>query len=270
MSYLHPAKSFSPQKLDEALNKVPEVTLSFWIVKLLSTTVGETGADYLAVNIGLGAGVTTAIMAALLAISLFAQLRSKRYVPALYWLAVVLVSIVGTQITDILTDHLEVSLTLSTAVFTVLLIATFSIWYGSEKTLSMKSITNTRRELFYWLAILLTFALGTAAGDLATEAIGLGFKLGCVVFSAMIAVIGIAYWFGLNSVTTFWLTYILTRPLGASFGDLLSQSREYGGLGFGSIWTSAIFLSIIVGFVAYLNVQQNPEMRLGSVDDRIN
>jgi uncharacterized membrane-anchored protein len=232
------------------LNKVPEVTLGFWIIKIMSTTVGETGADYLSVNAGLGKAVTGSVMAALLTTALFMQLRARRYVPWMYWLTVVLVSVVGTQITDTLTDGLDVSLYLSTTAFAVALTAIFSVWYRSEGTLSIREIYVGRREWFYWAAILCTFALGTAAGDLATEALGLGFRWGVVAFGALIAITMLAFSAGANPVLTFWIAYILTRPLGASLGDWLSQARQYGGLGFGAMLTSTIFLVIIIGLVA--------------------
>jgi uncharacterized membrane-anchored protein len=239
------------------LNKVPEVTLAFWIIKIMSTTVGETGADYLAVHVGLGRTVTNCVMAGLLIASLLLQLRSRQYVPWRYWLTVVLVSVVGTQITDALTDGLDVSLYLSTSVFAVALAATFAIWYAVERTLSIHTIITTRRELFYWAAILFTFALGTAAGDLATEALQLGFRLGVIVFGALIAVVALAYFRGANPVLTFWIAYVLTRPLGASLGDLLSQAQGYGGMGLGTIVTSAVFLTIIVVLVAFLSLGVN-------------
>jgi uncharacterized membrane-anchored protein len=239
------------------LNKVPEVTLAFWVIKIMSTTVGETGADYLAVHVGLGTAVTGGIMVVLLVGALLLQLRTRRYVPWNYWLTVVLVSVVGTQITDALTDGLEVSLYTSTTVFAVVLAATFAIWYAIERTLSIHTIVTTRRELFYWAAILFTFALGTAAGDLATEALNLGFELGVVIFGALIAVIAGAYYLGANPVLTFWIAYILTRPLGASLGDLMSQAQAYGGLGFGTVRTSIIFLSVIVVLVAFLSIGTN-------------
>jgi uncharacterized membrane-anchored protein len=237
------------------LNKVPEVTAIFWIIKILSTTVGETGADYLAVHVGLGAGTTAAIMVCLLAAVLILQLRAPRYTPRIYWLTVVLVSIVGTQITDLLTDKLQISLYLSTAVFACALAAIFAIWYGAERTLSIHTIVTKRREMFYWAAILFTFALGTAAGDLATEALGLGFQLGVIAFGAMISVIAASYSLGANPVLTFWLAYILTRPLGASFGDLLSQARNYGGVGLGTIYTSIAFLAVIVALVTWVTFE---------------
>jgi uncharacterized membrane-anchored protein len=215
----------------------------------MSTTVGETGADYLAVNAGLGKAATSSMMGVLLAIALFMQLRARRYVPWMYWLTVVLVSVVGTQITDALTDGFGVSLYFSTAVFALALAAIFALWYWRERTLSIRTIITPRREWFYWAAILCTFALGTAAGDLATEALGLGFQWGVVAFGVLIALTMLAFYLGANSVLTFWIAYILTRPLGASLGDLLSQSREYDGLGLGAMLTSVIFLAIIIGLV---------------------
>ncbi|WP_050422896.1 COG4705 family protein [Bradyrhizobium tropiciagri] len=250
------------------LNKVPEVTLVFWLIKIMSTTVGETGADYLAVHVGLGTSVTGLIMAALLTAVLTVQLRRDRYVPWVYWLTVVLVSIVGTQITDVLTDKLEISLYASTAVFTIALAATFAIWFALERTLSIHSIVTTRREAFYWAAILFTFALGTAAGDLATEALGLGFNVGVLVFVALIAGVAAAYALGANEVLAFWIAYILTRPLGASFGDMLSQSRDYGGLGFGTVYTSLAFLAVIIALLGWLSFEggseRNPEASPGA------
>jgi uncharacterized membrane-anchored protein len=256
--------------VDEAghrmLNKVPEVTLAFWVIKIMSTTVGETGADYLAVHVGLGTAVTAAITASLLLAALWQQLRSRRYEPWIYWLTVVLVSVVGTQITDALTDGLEISLYVSTAAFAVALASIFATWYRAERTLSIHTIVTMRRELFYWAAILFTFALGTAAGDLATEALGLGFNVGVVVFSALIAAIGAAYYLGANAVLTFWLAYILTRPLGASLGDLLSQARAYGGLGFGTVTTSIVFLAVIAALVTFVSLGASRVRQHQSVD----
>lgn len=232
------------------LNKVPEVTVAFWVIKIMSTTVGETGADFLAVNAGWGQGMTRAVMGTLLAAALFMQLRTRRYTPWIYWLTVVLVSVVGTQITDLLTDGLGVSLYVSTSVFAVALAAIFAVWYWTERTLSIHDIVTRKRELFYWAAILCTFALGTAAGDLATEALGLGFTWGAVGFGAMIATSYAAWRTGGNAVLTFWIGYILTRPFGAALGDMLTQAKTYGGLGMGAMWTSVLFLTVIVMLVA--------------------
>ncbi|WOD14063.1 COG4705 family protein [Paraburkholderia kirstenboschensis] len=247
-----PATSFT-----DWLNKVPEVTLSFWIIKIMSTTVGETGADFLAVNAGLGQGVTRTVMAALLAAALVTQLRTRRYTPWIYWMTVVLVSVVGTQITDLLTDGLGVSLYISTSAFAVALSAIFFVWYRVERTLSIHDIVTRSRELFYWAAILCTFALGTAAGDLATEALGLGFTWGAVDFGGLIAITYAAWRMGGNAVLTFWIAYILTRPFGAALGDLLTQAKTYGGLGMGAMWTSALFLSVIIMLVAVAQIGMN-------------
>ena len=229
----------------------------FWIIKIMATTVGETGADFLATHVGLGKAITGGIMATLLVTTLLVQLRSRHYVPWIYWLTVVLVSVVGTQITDALTDGFGVSLYVSTTIFALMLAATFTIWYSSERTLSIHTIVTTRRELFYWSAILFTFALGTAAGDLATETLSLGFTIGVWVFGALIAFMAAAYYLDANAVLTFWLAYILTRPLGASLGDLLSQSQTYGGLGLGTIQTSLIFFIVIAILVTFLSIGPN-------------
>ncbi len=228
------------------LTKVPAITATFWVIKVLSTTVGETFADYLAVNVGLGPLVTDAIMMTVLAVALFTQFRTRQYTPWAYWLCVVLVSIVGTQVTDFFTDTLGVSLYVSTTVFAVILAVVFLTWYRQERTLAITSIDTPRREAFYWGAILTTFALGTAAGDLATEALGLGFRTGVIIFGVLILATWLASRFGASLVATFWIAYVLTRPLGASLGDLLTQSKDFGGLDLGASLTSLIFFAVIL------------------------
>ncbi|MFV3308823.1 hypothetical protein ACNFBT_26465 [Pseudomonas sp. NY15181] len=242
------------------LNKVPEVTLAFWVIKIMSTTVGETFADFLAVDAGWGLGITTAAMAALFAAALTGQLRSRAYTPWIYWLTVVVVSILGTQLTDILTDVLDVSLYTSTAVFSVLLAINFAVWYGVERNLSIREIVTPRRELFYWTTVLCTFALGTAAGDLATEALSMGFTVGAVLFGGLIAATFAAWRAGVSPVLSFWIAYILTRPFGASLGDLLTQAKTYGGLGMGATWTSAIFLCVILILVTAAQLGANKSL----------
>jgi len=235
------------------LNKVPEVTIYFWVIKVMATTVGETAADFLNSTLNLGLTVTTYIIGSLLIAALVFQFRARRYVPSLYWLSVVLISVVGTLITDNLTDNFGVSLVTTTIIFAVLLAATFSAWYAKERTLSIHTISTTRREAFYWLAILFTFALGTAAGDLTAEVFNLGFWISALIFGALIAVVALAhYGLRLNAVLAFWIAYILTRPLGASLGDYLSQPRGDGGLGLGTVVTSALFLVTILSLVSYL------------------
>lgn len=238
------------------LNKVPEVTLYFWVIKILATTIGETGADFLAFRLGLGLVGTTAVMASLLAVLLWVQLGARRYVPTVYWVTVVLLSIVGTLITDNLTDKLGLSLFVSTAAFSGLLIAVFAAWFASERTLSIHTIVTRRRELFYWAAILFTFALGTAAGDLVAERLQWGYALSALVFGGLIAVCAAAYYLvHANAVAVFWCAYILTRPFGASIGDLLSQPSKAGGLGLGPTLVSAVFAVAIAGLVVVLSLR---------------
>jgi uncharacterized membrane-anchored protein len=254
MSFLRP----SAAGIGQMLNKVPEVTLIFWIIKIMATTVGETGADFLNVRLNLGLSGTSLVMGALLLIALFAQVRTRRYVPWLYWLTVVFVSVVGTLITDNLTDNLGVSLFVTTTVFSAALATTFAAWYAIERTLSVHTIITRKRELFYWAAILFTFALGTAAGDLMAEKLKLGYGPSALIFGALIAATYAAYrFFGANAILAFWIAYVLTRPFGASCGDLLSQSAGDGGLGLGATMTSFIFLSVIVGLVAFLTLNGN-------------
>jgi uncharacterized membrane-anchored protein len=251
-----PARTSVPREL---LNKVPEVTVFFWIIKILSTTVGETFADYLS-GLGLGLQGTTVVMSVAFLGVLVWQFRTRRYVPPVYWLTVVLVSVVGTLVTDNLTDALGVPLELSSAVFALALAGTFGVWYALEHTLSIHSIVTVRREAFYWLAILFTFALGTAVGDLVGERFGVGYWPTALLVALLIAAVAAGHLvFGANAVLTFWIAYVLTRPLGASLGDGLSQPRADGGLGLGTTWTSAIFLVAIVAVVAYLTVTKRDQ-----------
>ena len=249
------------------LNRVPEVTLYFWIIKIMATTVGETGADFLAFTMNFGLAATSYIMSALLAVILGNQFRLKRYIPLSYWAVVVLISIVGTLITDRLVDEMGVSLVTITIVFTLALLGIFTIWYNSEKTLAMHSIKTTKREVFYWIAILLTFALGTAAGDLLAERLSLGYAVSALLFGSVIAAIAIGYYaFNLNGVLTFWLAYVLTRPLGASIGDLLSQPVKNGGLGFGTVGTTIAFTTTIAILIVYLSIKQRKPPQLNKLN----
>jgi uncharacterized membrane-anchored protein len=241
------------------LNKVPEVTVWFWIIKVLATTVGETFADFLS-GLGLGLGGTTVVMTAVFLGALGGQFRARRYVPALYWLTVVLISVVGTLVTDNLTDALGVPLLLSTVVFAAALAATFAVWYAREGTLSIHSIVTGRREAFYWLAILFTFALGTAVGDLVDEQYGLGYWATALLVALLIAAVAVSHLvFRADAVLTFWIAYVLTRPLGASVGDGLSQDHADGGLGLGTTVTSWVFLAVILAVVTYLAVTKRDQ-----------
>jgi uncharacterized membrane-anchored protein len=239
------------------LNKVPAVTALFWIIKMMSTTVGETAADYFNADLHLGLTGTSVVTGMLLSIALFFQFRARRYIPSIYWTVVVLISVFGTLITDNLSDNVGVPLEVTTGLFSAALIATFVVWFLQERTLSIYAIDNFRRETFYWIAILFTFALGTAAGDWLAESMGLGYFYSALFFGGLIAGIGLVYYaFKANSVACFWIAYVLTRPFGASCGDLLSQPTSNGGLGLGASAINTLFLITIVGSVIYLTVAQ--------------
>jgi uncharacterized membrane-anchored protein len=238
----------------QLLNKVPEVTLYFWIIKVLCTTVGESAADFLNVSLNVGLTGTSVVTGALLVVALIFQFSATRYRPGRYWLTVALVSVFGTLVTDNLTDSVGLPLETSTLIFGFLLTITFLAWYLAEGTLSIHSIVTRRREAFYWLAILFTFALGTATGDLMAEVLGLGYAVTGVIVASLIVITAVAWRIGLNPILSFWVIYILTRPLGASIGDYLSQPSSQGGLGLGATVTSLIFVVGIVGIVAYLAV----------------
>jgi uncharacterized membrane-anchored protein len=254
----------------QMLNKVPEITLFFWIIKVLCTTVGETGADNLDQTFNLGLTNLTYIMGGVLAVSLFFQFRSRRYVPGLYWLGVVLISVVGTLFSDNLVDGYGISLTTTTPVFAAILALVFGAWYWSERTLSIHTIYSRRREAFYWLTILFTFALGTSAGDLVAEKASLGYFPSVLIFGAGIAAIMVAHFrFRLNAVLAFWLAYILTRPLGASIGDWMSQKSKHGGLNLGTTTTSYIFLGTILALVVFLSITRRDETPPDRVADEV-
>jgi uncharacterized membrane-anchored protein len=236
----------------QMLNKVPEVTMYFWIIKILCTTVGESFADYINETLGFGLTNTTLVFSVALVAALVVQFRLDRYVPSIYWLAVVLISVVGTLVTDNLTDAHGVPLWISTTVFSVLLAIVFGIWYARERTLSIHTIVTTPREAWYWLAVLVTFALGTAAGDWTLELTGWSPGAAVLLPLGLILAVLVAWKIGAGPVLCFWLAYILTRPLGANIGDFLGSPHTDGGLGLGTFGTSIVFLLTILAVVTYL------------------
>ncbi len=266
-------KDVSESKWKQMLSKVPEVTLYFWIIKILCTTVGETFADYLNTTFNIGLTGTSIVMGILLAVVLYFQFKARKYIPSIYWLAVVLLSVVGTLIADNLTDNFGVSLETTTIIFGIALLITFIVWLISERTLSIHSIVTTKREIFYWLVILFTFALGTASGDLIAERFSIGYLPSALIFLGVIALITILHYIvkgvlslerrhqSTNAVLAFWLAYILTRPLGASIGDYLSQGQSDGGLGLGTTTTSIIFLGAILALVIFLTMTRKDQIK---------
>jgi uncharacterized membrane-anchored protein len=244
-----------------APNRVPAVAWHFWLLKILCTTVGETAADFLNEQLGLGLAVTTLVMGGLLALALFLQFMSARYVASIYWFAAMSISVVGTLVTDILSDNLEVPLEISTLGFGVGLLLAFGAWYANEGTLSIRTIVTARREAFYWIAVFLTFALGTAVGDWLAEDLGLGYLHSGALFGGVILAVAIGYrWFRLGALSAFWIAYVLTRPLGASLGDYLAQAPARGGLGLGTSMTSALFVGAIAVAIVYLSVTKRDVM----------
>jgi uncharacterized membrane-anchored protein len=244
------------------LNKVPEVTIYFWLIKVLCTTVGESFADYINETLGFGLTNTTLVFSVALIVVLVVQFRLRRYVPFVYWLAVVLISVVGTLLTDNLTDGHNVPLWISSTVFALLLAVVFGIWYARERTLSIHSIVTTPRESFYWLTVLVTFALGTAVGDWTLELTGWSPGQSVLLPAGLIAAVFLAWKFGAGPVLSFWVAYILTRPLGANIGDYLGSPRGEGGLGLGTLGTSVLFLGMIVAAVVFLTMTHKDQTEL--------
>jgi uncharacterized membrane-anchored protein len=250
---ISPAASRSARQM---LSKVPEITIWFWIIKILCTTVGESFADFINMALGVGLVATAVIFTVVSAVVLTVQMRLLRYRPAAYWLTVVVMSITGTLYTDFLTDQAGVPLWISSAVFSLALAIVFTIWFVRENTLSIHSIVSVPREAFYWLAVLVTFALGTALGDWTLELTGWGPGLSILLPLVLIAIVTALWRFGANPVLAFWIAYILTRPLGANIGDWLGLPPAEGGLGLGTFMTSVIFLAAILATVVYLSISK--------------
>ncbi len=234
------------------LRKVPQISIIFWVIKLLTTAMGESFSDYLVFHINPYVAVVVGGVGLLVALVL--QLRARRYVPWIYWFAVSMVAVFGTMAADVLHVVLGIPYFVSSTFFAVALAAIFIAWYLNERTLSIHSIDTPRRELFYWATVMATFALGTALGDLTAATFGLGYLASGVLFGVLFAIPAVAYrWFGLNEIVAFWFAYIVTRPLGASFADWSGKS-SLGGLGIGDAKVSLVLTLLIVAFVAYLTV----------------
>jgi uncharacterized membrane-anchored protein len=264
-----PAKNLASTDWRSLAVKVPAVTAFFWIIKVLATTVGETFADFLTTYFHRDLHILTrhaslyvcAISLGVLLLILAVQFAVKRYIPLIYWSAIVVISVAGTQITDALHDIYGVELWMTTVLFAALLVVTFAIWYRSEGTLAMKSINTRKREAYYWFAILFTFALGTSAGDQLSEVMSNGFIIPLIVFASAIALIVVLNQFKvIGTITALWIAYILTRPLGANLGDLLAQSPTDGGLGLGTNTVSLIFLALILVSVAVLTITKRDKL----------
>ncbi|MCU1679815.1 MAG: putative rane-anchored protein [Amycolatopsis sp.] len=246
----------------KALSKVPEVTVAFWVTKILTTGMGEVASDFLFQNlappIALGIGLVGLVAALVL------QFRAQRYVPWIYWLAVSMVSVFGTMAADVLHVGAGVPYLVSAPLFLAVLAVIFGSWYWREKTLSIHSIHTRRRESFYWGTVMATFALGTATGDLTAKTFHMGYLSSGLVFTAVIALPLVAHkWFSLNAIFAFWFAYVTTRPLGASFADWFGLPSDVGGLGLGSGAITLTLAAVIIACVGYLTIVE----RRGVQDD---
>ena len=244
----------------QLMKKVPEVTAIFWVIKLLTTAMGESTSDYLVFHINPYVAVITGCVG--LVISLVLQLMVRRYIPAVYWFAIVMVAVFGTMAADVLHVVIGIPYLVSTTFFAITLAIVFVAWYVSEKTLSIHSIYTRRRELFYWATVMATFALGTAAGDMTASTLGLGYFASAILFAVLFALPAVGYFlFGLNEVFAFWFAYVITRPLGASIADWLGKPPSISGLGFGDGRISLLLTVFIVILVGYLTVTQNKRLK---------
>jgi uncharacterized membrane-anchored protein len=235
------------------LLKVPKITIYFWIAKLLSTAMGEATSDYLVFHTNPYLAVI--ICGLIFAASIWLQMKSNRYFAHYYWFAVIMVSIFGTQIADVIHVVLGVPYSFSTLFFLIALILTLAVWNFKEKTLSIHSIYTPRREAFYWTTIVITFALGTAAGDMTAFTLNLGYFESGLLFAVIFFIPIIAYFmFDLNEIASFWIAYIMTRPLGASFADWADKPTKFGGLGFGSFTVSVVLTAAILMVIIFLSV----------------
>lgn len=239
---------------NDALNRVATLGILFWVIKIVSTTVGETAADFIAVNMNLGLVCTTILMGITTIAVIFWNFKQKKYFPPSYWALIVMMSMEGTLITDLIVDQFGVSLLILEVIFSIAMIAVFYIWYKKEKTLSIHDINNDNREKFYWIIVLTTFALGTGVGDTVSEFLNVGYLYSLIIFGAVFILAGILNYTKLISGTlAFWIAFIVTRPIGASLGDLLIQAPKDGGLGISVALINVVFFVIIITSVIFLN-----------------
>jgi uncharacterized membrane-anchored protein len=250
--------------VSQALRKVPEITLAFWVVKSFTTAVGESVSDFLVLKIDPYLAVAIGGLGLVIALGL--QFSVRRYIPWTYWLAVVMVAIFGTMAADGVHIQLGIPYIVSTVFFAIVLAILFYVWYRTEKTLSIHSITTRRREVFYWTAVLATFAFGTALGDMTAFTLHLGYLVSILLFALVIGIIAFAHWrFRLNGVAAFWLAYILTRPFGASIAVWIAKSQTIGGLGIGDEIVSIVLALLIIVSVGYMTFSRKEARRENTI-----
>jgi uncharacterized membrane-anchored protein len=242
------------------INKLPAITISFWIMKICATTLGETAGDLLSMTLNIGYAISSMLLLSFFFVTLFIQLSTKKYHPAIYWSVILATSTAGTTISDFMDRTLGLGYATGSLILATLLVVTLIIWKISEKTLAVTNITSTRGELFYWTAILFSNTLGTALGDFLADNSGLGFAGGAILIGSLLMLIILAYGFTkISHIILFWLAFVLTRPFGATFGDLLTKPLEKGGLNFGTIGSSAILfvlLSVLI-IISMVKIKRN-------------
>lgn len=245
---------------DMPVNKLPQITLAFWVMKISATTLGETAGDLLSMTLNVGYAISSLILISLFLVTLVGQLASKRYVPWLYWLVILSTSTAGTTMSDFMDRTLGLGYATGSAILISILVAIFAAWRFSGTSLSVDNIRSFKGEMFYWIAILFSNTLGTALGDFLADDSGLGFAGGALLIGSLIAVVVLLHYFTrLSSVLLFWVAFVLTRPFGATLGDVLTKSHEKGGLDFGTIGSSAILAAILVALVVVVSVRQKRE-----------
>ncbi len=245
----------------ELLNRVAKLGFLFWLIKIFSTTVGETAADYVSVNLNLGLTLTTIIMGVITVIVIIWNFKQKKYFPPAYWTLIVMMSIEGTLITDILVEKFNVSLLTLDIIFSIAMVVVFYVWYKKEHSLSIHEINNDTRERFYWIIVLTTFALGTGVGDTVSEYLQVGYLYSFIIFSSVFILSGVLYYLKvISDVLAFWIAFIVTRPIGASLGDLFIQEPKDGGLGISVPIINIIFFAVIIASVCYLTIKSSKTM----------
>ncbi|MBC9248846.1 hypothetical protein A9179_01020 [Pseudomonas alcaligenes] len=252
------------------MNKLPQITLAFWVMKICATTLGETAGDLLSMTLDVGYAVSSLILIGLFLVALSGQLMSRRYLPALYWTVILATSTAGTTMSDFMDRTLGLGYASGSAILVTLLLCVLGLWRLSEKSLAVDNIVSRRGELFYWGAILVSNTLGTALGDYLADDSGLGFAGGALLIGSLIAVVALAKQFTrISSVALFWIAFVLTRPFGATLGDVLTKTHEKGGLDFGTVGSSAILagvLVVLVFFAMRAERREQPDNRLQGAD----
>jgi uncharacterized membrane-anchored protein len=243
------------------INKIAAVTFSFWVMKICATTLGETAGDLLSMTMNVGYAVSSIILLSLFLISVIAQLKCKKFHPILFWTVILTTSTAGTTMSDFMDRTLGLGYTKGTLILISCLLTVLAVWRLSEKTLSVSNIRTTKAEFFYWTAILFSNTLGTAFGDFLADSSGLGFLGGAALISGLLVLVVFAFYLTkLNRIILFWIAFVLTRPFGATFGDLLTKPVSKGGLNFGTIGSSAILSFLLAVFVIYTHITEKQEL----------